>query len=259
LTNIAGLLLISGLGGVGMAAMSAAFTGGGRARLAMMWRAALMLQIVLAVPMLAFCLVRADQIVLVLYGPRFAAVVPWFRLFLGFAIVGRLVGGGAHQSALYVVGRQRSVLFTRWAGLVVNVVLDIALIPIYGPVGALFGTGFSQVWVGIIEYLLVRGQVPHGYPTDFMARMISATIIPMVLLTWWQPAGVGGLAASSVAFAVLIIFGLMLTRPKEAGDLQLMMMANPRLRKIADLLSRGSGAKNRNATADAALPAGGSR
>ena len=238
LSNVVGLLLISGLGGVSVAAMSAALSAGGRERLFSMWRASLMLQILFAVPLQILCLVRADQVVTLLYGAQYAGAIPLFRVFLAFAILGRLIGGGANQSALYVVGRQRMVLIVRWAGFILNAALDIALIPRYGPAGPLIGTGFSQSWVGLVEYLLMRKELPTRYPAEFTRRVVGAASVPAIILLWWNPPGLVGLAGSVTLFLLMLIAGLLTLRAGEAGDLDALLKVNPRLQKLVSTVSR---------------------
>lgn len=238
LSNVVGLLLISGLGGVGVAAMSAARAAGGRKRLASIWRASLMLQILFAVPLQMLCLVRADQVVTLLYGALYAGAIPLFRVFLAFAILGRLVGGGANQSVLYVVGRQRTVLVVRWAGFILNAALDIALIPRYGPAGPLIGTGFSQTWVGLVEYLLMRKELPTSYPSEFTLRVIGASVVPAILLLWWNPSGLIGLAGSVTIFTIVLIIGLLTLRAGQTGDLEALLKVNPRLQNLIAIFAR---------------------
>ena len=238
LGGIVGVVLISGLGGVGVAAMSAALATGGNGRLASMWRANMMLQLLLATPLQIICIVFADQIVSVLYGPRYLGATLLLRVILGFSILGRLTGGGASQAALYVMGRQRSVVVMRWSGLIINVILDITLIQVYGPLGAMVATGFSQLWVNLMEFLLLRGYLGITYPIAFAARVVSVSVFACLLLTWWTPPGIYGLVAEFSVFGVLFAIGLWILRSGESNDLAEMMFANPRLKALVARLNK---------------------
>jgi O-antigen/teichoic acid export membrane protein len=230
LANILGVLLISGLGNVGPAAMSAAFGAGGRERLAAVWRAVVMLQLFLTVPLLIFGIVRADTIIAVLYSNRYAGAVPLLQLFLVATLLGRLVGGGVHQSALYVVGRQRLVLINRWVGLVVNIGLDLALIPFFGPYGALVATGTTQVMVGLVEQLLVRRYLPIHYPMAFAGRVLGAAVLAAVAFVSWSPQNLVGLAASCAGFAGVLVIGLLALGLGDSADFQRILELRPQLR-----------------------------
>jgi O-antigen/teichoic acid export membrane protein/O-antigen ligase len=229
LANILGVLLISGLGGVGAAAMSASLGAGGEARLARVWRAVVMLQLFLTVPVLCFSILRADTIITVLYGARYAEAVPLLHLFLVATIVGRLIGGGVHQSALYVIGRQRLVLLNRWAGLVVNITLDLVLIPQFGPYGALAATSLTQVVVGGVEHLLVRRFLPVHYPLAFAGRVLGASALATVCLLWWSPQNLIGLAASFILFVLALAIGLLALGLADTADMQRILELRPGL------------------------------
>jgi O-antigen/teichoic acid export membrane protein/O-antigen ligase len=238
LTNIVGLLLISGLGGgVGMAALSAALSAGGTKRLGEVWRMTLMLQILLTVPLLGLCLVRADTIVPLLYGQQYINVVPLFRIFILFTIAGRLIGGGNNQSVLYVLGLQRRVVIVRWLGFLINLVLDVTLIPRFGPIGALTGTGFSQVAVGFIEYLMVRGRMQTRYPAMFAWKTCSAVLIGALVIIEWSPQGLGGLIVASLIFTIVFVSALAVSYADSQEELQRIIASNQRLSALITMLS----------------------
>lgn len=238
LTSIISVVLISGLGGVGLAAMSAALSAGGAERLSSMWRANVMLQVLLATPLQIICFVFADQIVAILYESRYIGAAPLLRVFLVFNILGRLTGGGASQSALYVIGRQRSVVAVRWSGLVINLILDITLIQVFGPLGAVVGTGFSQFWVGVMEYLLLRRHLGTKYPIAFALRVGTVAISAALLFTWWPPTKLIYLAIEFILFGVFVAVGLWIMKSDESNDLTDMMLANPRLKSLVQTLGK---------------------
>ena len=232
LANIIGLLLIAGLGGVSPAAMSAALAAGGRERLAQVWRSVVMLQVILTIPAIAWALVSADKIAIVLYGQQYAGAIPLLRLFLAFTFVGRLVGGGVHQSALYVVGRQRAVLVNRWIGLIANTALDVLLIPRFGPMGALMGTGTTQLLVGSVEHLLVRRYIPVRYPAGFALRVLLCSAVGAGLAALNHAPGALGLGLSIACFVVGFVPVLLLLLARDPSELQSVLDASPRLRQL---------------------------
>nr|MBA3825360.1 hypothetical protein [Ktedonobacterales bacterium] len=72
LTHAAAYLLISGLGGVGLAAMSAAYSGQDRPALAFAWRAVSKVHILLSVPLLVFVFIHAGAIINFFYGSAYS-------------------------------------------------------------------------------------------------------------------------------------------------------------------------------------------
>src|SRR5260370_37524121 len=84
------------------------------AHLATAWRTVAKLQVVLAVPLVAFCVPHADAIMGVLYGSSYAAAGPLLALFLALNALVRLAGGRAHDAAPYLLGRQQWVVVSGW-------------------------------------------------------------------------------------------------------------------------------------------------
>ena len=240
LVSIVAVLLISGLGGVSVAAMSVTYTARGSARLASMWRAIVTLHLLLSAPLQILAFILADQIVMTVYGQTYAGAIPLLRIFLIFSFLGRMLGGGANQSALYVLDKQRIVLTTRWIGFVINLVLDIILIQLAGPAGALIATGFTQLWVNVVEYLALRRQIANRYPLGLALRVIIYSLfaaLPTVLLT---VSGFIGLAARGVLFVVLFIVAALIFRLGDSRDIVELATLNPRIQWLITLVSRFS-------------------
>jgi O-antigen/teichoic acid export membrane protein len=250
LSHAAAFLLIAGLGGVGMAAMSAAFAAARHDGLTIAWRSVSKAQILLAVPVLAFFFLNADAIAVLLYGHDNAAVGPLMRIFLVFNIAQRLAGGGSHQAALYVLRRQGSAFAAQAAGLLLTLGLGVLLIPqggeVGGAAGALIAVGAGQVAVELLQLALVWRVLRRGYPIQFGIR-VSLAVVPALLLAALlpldmlvrAPAHLGGLAIpasvftltfSAVAFTVLLLAGLALAKPIEQEDVALLAQVNARLK-----------------------------
>jgi|GEM_PF-465817 len=260
LSHAAAFLLIAGLGGVGLAAMSAAYSGEDKRSLAFAWRAVSKVQILLAVPLLAFCFIHANAIAVVLYGPKYAPVGPLMQLFLVFNILQRLAGGGSHQAALYVLGKQRLALWTQWAGLVLTITLSFLLIPSPGPLGgaagALFAVGMGQVSVEFVQLALAWRFLNSKYPLRFGVRVTLALLPPMLLAYLWRPGGLihlptklgplripanlTDLVLSVVVFAIVLVISLAIAKPIEHEDVELLGGVNPRLRPILRPFASGT-------------------
>lgn len=250
-THAAALLLIAGLGGVGLAVMSAAQSGTGRQGLGVAWRAVSKVQVLFAVPLLAFTFANANAIAVLLYGADFASVGRLMQVFLIFNIVQRLAGGGSHQAALYVLGRQGWALITQWAGLALTLALGFALVrstgPLSGPTGALIAVGAGQVGVELAQLALVWRFVRRAYPVGFALRA-SAAVLPAVLVSLLLPvdslipggvavagfdvSGALNLGVALLIFAAMLAGGLILAKPVEQEDVDLLATVNGRFRRL---------------------------
>src|SRR3989440_5033096 len=150
LAHAASLLLVSGFGGVGGAALAAAFVGRNYDRLSRSWQALIKIETLLAAPVLVFCLFNAQNIAHALYGANYDPVGPLLAIFLFFNILVRVLGTSMHQYALYVIGKARLVVLSQWIGLAAVIGIGILLIPHWGPAGALVADGLGQVLIGAL-------------------------------------------------------------------------------------------------------------
>ncbi len=246
----ASFLLVAGLGGVGLAIMATAYAGRHVSSLAVAWRSISKVQVVLAVPLVAFCIPHADAILTTLYGNAYADAGGLLALFLVFNGIVRIAGGGASEAALYVLGGQRWVVAARWVSLLVLGMIDVLLIPRLGVAGALIGVGIAQVGVELFELVLARRWLARAYPFDFVVKALGAVVPALVLTTLWRPTSLAGLLASGVVFALLYVAALRLIAPLDSEDEQMLSQVGRPLRRFLGLFAW----RARHAAADASVP-----
>jgi O-antigen/teichoic acid export membrane protein len=230
--HAASFLFVAGLGGVGLAVMSAAYVNRHLSDLAVAWRSVSKLQVLLAVPLVAFCVPHADAIIQVLYGRRYADVGALLALFLALNALIRLGGGGAHEAALYVLGHQRWVVLTRWASLGILALGDVLLIPLFGVAGALLAVGLAQVGAELAQLLAARAVLARAYPIGFLLKVLLALAPGLAFATLWRPSSLLGLTLSGVGYTAIFLLCLRIVRPLDAEDTALLQHVPPRLRAL---------------------------
>jgi O-antigen/teichoic acid export membrane protein len=226
--HAASYLFVAGLGGVGLAVMSVAYTQRRLPDLALAWRTIAKLQMLLAVPVIAFCVPQAGAITRTFYGQRYAQTGALLALFLMLNALVRLSGGGVHEAALYVLGRQRWVVFSRLGALGVLVLGNMLLIPPFGVAGALVAVGLAQWVAEVAEWVLARLLLKQPYPFDFLLRMLLALAPALLFALLWRPASLAGLLLAGIGYLLLFLICLRLIRPLDAQDAALLgHMAGP--------------------------------
>lgn len=238
LAHAASILLVSGFGGVGGAALAAAFVGKNYHRLGRSWQTLIKIETLLAAPLLLFCLFNAQNIAVALYGSNFAAVGPLLAIFLFFNIIVRVLGTTIHQSTLYVMGKARLVVLGQWVGLLVVVVIGIALIPRWGPAGALVADGISQIVTGSMLLAFLWRDLPEKYPLGFTLRLLLAFTIAALPELVWHPAGHVLLGVAGIIFLLLSLGLLLLIRPLSMTDLEMIHSLNPLAAKYLKSFAR---------------------
>lgn len=227
LAHAANLLLVAGFGGVAGSALAAAFVGSNRERLARSWQTLIKIETLLAAPVLMFCLFNARNIAPALYGTAYNAVGPLLAIFLFFNILVRVLGTTMHQYTLYVIGKPGKVVLGQWVGVLALVVIGIALIPHWGPAGALVADGVAQVVTGVLLLAFLWRDLPRKYPLDFTLRLLLGLIVAALPSIIWHPASRFLLVVSGCMFLVLSVVALVLIRPLSAEDMDVIANVRP--------------------------------
>ncbi|HKV59912.1 MAG TPA: polysaccharide biosynthesis C-terminal domain-containing protein, partial [Ktedonobacteraceae bacterium] len=163
LADAANQLLVSGFGGVGIAALAAAFVGRNHQRLARTWQTLIKFETLLAAPVLIFSLFNSQAIALALYPAEYGIVGQLLGIFIFFNIIVRLLGSTIHQSTLYVLQKPQLVVLSWLLGLASLILLGILLIPHYGPAGALIADGISKIVTGGLMLAFIWRDLPEKY------------------------------------------------------------------------------------------------
>jgi O-antigen/teichoic acid export membrane protein len=233
-----------GLGGISMATMSISYEAG-VAPLATSWRTVSKLQVLLAVPLVAFSMPHAAAIMRILFGANYAQSGPLLAIFLALNGLTQLLGGSTHEWALYVLGRQQWVVLSRWATLGVLALSGALLVPRFAALGALLAVGIGRLVAQIFLLVLARIWVRRPYPVAFIAKLLLALVVPVIVTNFLQPvatvsalvSAAGGwlphnyrpvadlsvlLIVNLAIFAVLFLVGLRVIRPLDADDIRLL-------------------------------------
>jgi O-antigen/teichoic acid export membrane protein len=238
LAHAASLLLVSGFGGVEGAALAAAFVGRNYERLARSWQTLIKIETLLAAPVLIFCLFNAPNIAVALYGSNYSAVGPLLAIFLFFNLLVRVLGTTVHQYALYVTGKAKLVVLSQWLGLLAVILLGIALIPRWGPAGALVADGLSQIITGVLMLALLWKLLPYNYPIGYSLRLLLGLLIAALPGILWHPASRVQIGMAGLIFLILCLGLLLLIKPLNAIDIEMVGNLNAKLVPILKRFAR---------------------
>jgi O-antigen/teichoic acid export membrane protein len=253
-----------GLGGISMATMSVSYEGG-LGPLAISWRTVSKLQVLLAVPLIAFCIPHASSIMRILFGTKYEQTGLLLAVFLLLNGLTQLLGGATHEWALYVLGRQQWVVVSRWATLGILALTGIWLVPQFGALGALLAVGIGRLVAQIFLLALARFWVRRPYPMAFIVKLLLALVIPVVVTIFFQPISFVAslmaamnwiptiaqpviqqgllLALNLIIFTAILLICLWIIRPLDAEDAMLLNQVPRWLRRA--LLPFASRRRNR--------------
>ncbi len=177
------------------------------------------------IPMGGLVLVAGPLVGLV-FGDRYLMAVSLLSVMAWLQIFYALLGNTITTAFLNTLGRQRSALVWRCSCSLLNLVLDLIFIPIWGPLGAVVGTGISMALLHLLEGWLVQElflKLKLGYILKIAGGVVSGIVLAS-FIDGSYPAALLGRGFFYLAY--LLIFFL-ITRPLTPDDMQLMQSIRP--------------------------------
>lgn len=213
-----GALIITGLGGIGLSAMSEIVEKHGTRSMANAWSILTKFGMLIVLPIMIFTIAHARGIITVFYSEKFIAAAVMLRvaMFLGLPV--RLIGGGTNVSVLYSLGKERIALYCRGACGISNIILDIILIPRYGAMGAIVATLVPGAVANIVEYALVRRFIGTRYPLAFAIKVVCAAIAACAFSFTAEIGTIGELLPAAFFFCLFYALFLMVLKPLSLYD-----------------------------------------
>lgn len=146
--------------------------------------------------------VWAEEIITLLFSVEFAGAVICFKILLWSFLTGSI--SSLLEILLVVVNKQKQVMVASFFGLLLNIALDVLLIPRYEAVGASYATMFSYLSVTLLmffhlTYLLKKKSLYYA-----SAKAIIITFIAIVVSTYVFPVN----KMACTALLLVIFLGL---------------------------------------------------
>jgi O-antigen/teichoic acid export membrane protein len=147
----------------------------------------------------------ADPILHVMYGDKYLPAIPAFTL-LAVLTVGRALQLPARQLML-ATDRQHVILKWTVVLAVVNLGLDLALIPSYGAVGAAAAKGLMNVIGAVTIWWIVAIGFNAAVPVARLVRMSGAGLVMFLAVRWlagYLPSPVAVVIGPVVGVAIVV-------------------------------------------------------
>lgn len=178
--------------------------------------------------------VVSQPLVTLVFGERYQPIVSLLNLFALQQMLMALLGASVCPAFINTLGRQNYVVRLRWLFGLLNVLLDILLIPSYGALGAVIATSLANVLTRSAEAWLVRELFAElGFA--YILKIAGGVAVAGLLCAFIGDGGLITLLVRSTFF-VTILFGIFyLIKPMEAADRLLITNLQPRLARFIRL------------------------
>lgn len=141
------------------------------------------LVVILAFPLMVFFIFFANEGILFLSGDAYIRAVPAMQfimptvLFIGMSNVLGI-------QMLVPMGKEKIVLYSEIAGAVVDVIINLILIPIMAAAGASIGTTVAELVVLLVQYLMLKEVINKYIKQIQFHKVIISTAISFLFAFW---------------------------------------------------------------------------
>lgn len=175
----------------------------------------------LAMPLLLYFMLFAKETIMCLSGEAYeGAIVPMMIIMPTLLLIGltNIMG----FQILVPLGKERYVLYSVAAGAVIDLIINILLIPKMASAGAAIGTLVAEVVVWVFQVLVLRNHVKEAYLQVDYWKIVIALVAGVVSSLWVKQLSMGDLGV--LVIAVVLFMGsylLMLNILRESLVLEL--------------------------------------
>jgi len=195
----------------------------------------------LTVPVYVFCVLNASHVIGFIYGPAFLGGTIALAVYAAFAGIQTALGINFTVSSLYVIHRRDMALRSTAEGSILNIGLNLILIPALGMMGAITATGLSMVYMVLRQLKVISSEmeIASVFPVIgkcFLYCLVAS--IPALILSW---SNIGHLIINLVLYLITLVSLLVFLKPFNDEQRQLVANVYPKLDPWSKWFFRSSG------------------
>lgn len=203
--------IVTSLGSVILPRASYYIENGMKDKFVQMNKKALSFVIMLAMPLTVYFIIYAKNGILFLSGQAYmGSILPMQVIMPTLLFIGitNILG----IQILVPTGKEKAVLYSELAGAVVDIVINIILIPSLASVGAAIGTLIAEAVVFIIQYFYLRNDMKEIVRQIHFGRIIIGTFLAVIFSMWIQFLNLNNfivlIISATIFFGVYILYML---------------------------------------------------
>lgn len=158
-----------------------------------------------ATPLMVYFIIFAKEGIFFLSGSAYAgSVVPMQIIMPTLLLIGLTNIMGIQM--LVPLGREKTVLYSEIAGVIVDIILNVLLIPRFASAGAAIGTLAAEGAVLAVQYFALRHEVNDAYKNIHYFSLVFAILVSSVSVTFIKKLSIGNFMMLCVS--AVVFFGL---------------------------------------------------
>ena len=183
----------------------------------------------LTIPVYVFCAINSVYVIEFIYGLEFSEGRTALTTYAAFAGIQTALGVNFSVSALFVVNQRDIALRSTVEGSLLNIALNLFMIPTFGMMGAITATGITMVYMVLRQLKVLSGEIEikPGFPVVGQCFLfcIFASVPPLLLSAF----GWGHLVTNLLIYLITFVSLLIVLKPFNNEQRQLLTNVYPEL------------------------------
>jgi O-antigen/teichoic acid export membrane protein len=195
----------------------------------------------LTIPIYVFCVLNSFYLIDFIYGSAFLGGALALSIYAAFAGIQTALGINFTVSSLYVIRRRDMALRSTAESSILNIALNLILIPAFGMMGAITATGLSMVYMVMrqLKVISTEMEIEPVFPIIGKCFLYCMTAsIPALILSWLNQ---GHLVTNLLMYLITLVALLAFVKPFDDEQRQLFINVYPKLDHWSKWFFRTSG------------------
>jgi O-antigen/teichoic acid export membrane protein len=151
--------VLAGVGPLALSILSETYTRESAEGLSRIWCQIVGFASFLTVPVFVFAFFNAESLIHFVYGEQFGQAGKVLAVYILFVGTATIAGLDFVTSTLFILHRRDTVVRVTVEGSLINIGLNLILIPLYQEMGAVAGTGFAMVYMVFRQLFVIQKQM----------------------------------------------------------------------------------------------------
>lgn len=225
--------LITGTGSIAQSVFSETYEKNHINGLKSSWESVVKVCIFLSLPAYVFALLYASPIIKALYGNQYLGAVFIFQIFAFFAFARMIFGAVLQGPIFYIIKRKRVYLTIIFFGGILNIILDIILIPVMGVEGAAIATGLSTFITALSQLIYLFRFIKIQTPVKYDIKIFFICLLSLIPTLGWGNEDLYSLVLKGLVYVLSLIFFMAIIKPLDDEERYILKDIDYRLYAIA--------------------------
>lgn len=233
--------LLSGVAPMALSLFSETYAKDGIKNLANLYYQIVGFAAYLTIPVYVFCILNASPLIDFIYGAAFLEGTRALVVYATFAGIQTALGINFTVSTLYVIRRRDVAMRSTAESSILNITLNLILIPTFGMMGAIMATGFSMVYMVLRQLKVISSEMEINPVFSIIGQCLLFCLIASVPPLILSGLGKGYLMINLPVYLIALVALLIFVKPFSDEQRQFILNIYPKLDNWSKWFFRTSG------------------